>query len=96
MNTIYIGNLSTEVTEDALREIFEKFGKVNEVNVAVDSFSKNKLGFAFVQMPGDNQAKEAIEALNHKKIKDRTVIVCATKARKDRRKTATHKELVHV
>ena len=61
MNTVYIGNLSTEMTEEALVKIFEKFGKVNDIHVAVDSFSKNKLGFAFVHMPDANQAKEAIE-----------------------------------
>ena len=96
MNTIYIGNLSTTITDDSLRKIFEKFGKVNEVNVIVDSFSKNKLGFGFVDMPGINQAQEAIAALNYTKIKGRTVMVCMTKARKERRKNAAHKELVHV
>ena len=48
MTTIYIGNLSTEVTEGALRNTFEKFGKVNAVNVIVDRLSKNKLGFGSV------------------------------------------------
>lgn len=86
MTTIYIGNLSVEITEDALRKIFEKFGKVNAVHVAADSFSKNRLGFGFVEMPGTNQAAEAVEALNHTKIKDRTAMVCATKARHERRK----------
>ncbi len=97
MITIYIGNLPVEVTENALRKIFEKFGKVNKVNVAADSFSKNKLGFGFVEMPGGNQAKEAVETLNHAKIKDRTVMVCETKSRNDRRKAAVeHKEVTHV
>ena len=96
MKTIYIGNLSSEITEASLRKIFEKFGKVNEVDVAIDSVSKNKLGFGFVQMPGVNQAKEAVEALHHSKIKARTVIVCLTKARQERRKTVTHKEAAYV
>jgi RNA recognition motif-containing protein len=96
MNTIYIGNLSTKITEVALRKIFEKFGKVNEVNVIVDSFSKNRLGFGFVDMPGINQAQEAIDALNYTKINERTVMVCMTKARKERRKNAAEKELAHV
>ena len=70
---------------------------MNSVNVAVDSFSKNRLGFGFVEMPGGNQAKEAVEALNRTKIKGRTVMVCETKSRKDRRKTApAKKEVVHV
>ena len=96
MNTIYIGNLSTEITEAALRKIFEKFGKVNEVNVIIDNFSKNRLGFGFVDMPGSNQAQEAIEALNGTKIKKRTVMVSLTKTRKERRETAAQKELAHV
>jgi RNA recognition motif-containing protein len=97
MTTLYIGNLSTEITEGALRKIFEKFGKVNVVNVAIDNFSKNRLGFAFVEMPGVNQAQEAVEALHHTKIKSRTVMVCETKSRKERRIAApAKKEAVHV
>jgi RNA recognition motif-containing protein len=96
MNTLYIGNLSTEITENELRKIFEKFGKVNEVNVIVDSFSKNRLGFGFIDMPGVNQAQEAIDALNYTKINGRTVMVCMTKARKERRKNTVEKELAHV
>ena len=97
MTTIYIGNLSVEMTEGALRKIFEKFGKVNAVHVTADSFSKNRLGFAFVDMPGVNQAAEAIEALNRTKIKNITVMVCKTKSRTDRRKAAVeHKEVAHV
>jgi RNA recognition motif-containing protein len=97
MITIYIGNLPTEVTENSLRKTFEKFGKVNKANVAVDNFSKNKLGFGFVEMPGVNQAQEAIEALHHTQIKGRTVMVCETKSRNERRKaTAEHKEVAHV
>ncbi len=97
MITIYIGNLPIEVTENALRKTFEKFGKVNKVHVAVDSFSKNHLGFGFIEMPGSNQAREAVEALHHTKMKGRTVMVCETKARKERRKAAAeHKEVAHV
>ena len=97
MTTIYIGNLSVEVTENTLRKIFEKFGKVNKVRVAIDSFSKNKLGFGFVEMPGINQTQDAIDALNHTKIKDRTVMVCKTNSRTERRKaTSEHKEVAHV
>ena len=96
MNTIYIGNLSREITEAPLRKIFEKFGKVNDIDIAIDSVSKNKLGFGFVQMPGVNQAEEAVDALHHSKIKGKTVIVCSTTARQERRKGVTHKEAVHV
>ncbi len=96
MTTIYIGNLSTKIKEASLRKIFEKFGKVNDVDIAVDSVSKNKLGFAFVQMPGVHQAEEAVEILHHSQIKGRTVIVCLTTARQERRKNVTHKEAAHV
>ncbi len=96
MNTIYIGNLSSEITKASLRKIFEKFGKVNDVEIAIDNVSKNKLGFAFVQMPGIHQAEEAVQALHHSKIKKRTVIVSLTTARSERRKTVTHKEAAYV
>ena len=47
-----------------LEEIFEKFGTVTSVKVAMDRETGKSKGFGFVEMPNDAEAKEAIEGLN--------------------------------
>ena len=60
---LYVGNLSYSTTEDELRELFEKHGSVESVNLIVDRDTGRSRGFAFVEMdPGGADA--AISALN--------------------------------
>ena len=83
---IYVGNLSLDTTEEDLRKTFEPHGKVNSVTIVKDRVSGRQLGFGFVEMPGHNQAQEAVSALNRTKIKDRFVMISETKTRVERRK----------
>jgi len=82
---IYIGNLATDSTEAQLHEVFAKYGQVNSVHVMHDKVSGRGLGFAFVQMPGKNQAQAAIQALHMARVRGRTVMVCQTPERLERR-----------
>ncbi|MBN1443401.1 MAG: RNA-binding protein [Planctomycetes bacterium] len=61
---IYVGNLSFQTTEDDLRAAFEAHGEVQSVNVITDRETGRSRGFGFVEMPDDEQARAAIEALN--------------------------------
>jgi RNA recognition motif-containing protein len=61
---IYVGNLSRFVTEDALRNLFEGFGQVTTVRLIKDKFSGEPRGFGFVEMPEQEEAQKAIDALN--------------------------------
>ncbi len=72
---IYIGNLSRDVTEDDLRHAFEAFGQVSSANVIKDRFSGESKGFGFVEMPSREEAQTAIESLNGKELKGRTLTV---------------------
>lgn len=72
---IYVGNLSREVTEQDLREAFEAFGQVDSAKVITDKYSGESRGFAFVEMPGNEEAKTAIANLNGKEIKGRALNV---------------------
>ena len=83
---IYIGNFPLGTSEAALRKKFEAYGRVTAVNIIKDKNSGRALGFGFIEMPGRKQAKEAIEALDRKKFKDRVVMVAETKERIERRK----------
>ena len=72
---IYVGNLAREVTEDDLREAFAVFGQVNTATVIKDRFSGESRGFGFVEMPSKNEAQTAIDEMNDKDLKGRTINV---------------------
>ncbi len=72
---IYVGSLSYNVTEDDLKQAFEAFGKVESANIIKDKFTGKSKGFGFVQMPSKEEAQAAIEGLNGKELKGRTLNV---------------------
>jgi len=82
---IYVGNLSYEVTEDDLREAFEAFGQVETVKVILDNYTGRSKGFAFVEMPNNADAQSAINSLNDKELKERTLKVNAARPRTENR-----------
>ena len=61
---IYVGNLSYQATEQELRDTFEPHGEVEETYIVRDRDTGRSRGFAFVEMPTDDEAKAAIESLN--------------------------------
>ena len=72
---IYVGNLSYEAGEDALRELFAKYGQVDEVAIITDRQTGKARGFAFVTMPDSGQAQAAIAALNGSQFEGRALVV---------------------
>ncbi len=72
---IYVGNLDFNVKEDDLRTLFAEFGEVDTVKIITDNFSKRSKGFAFVEMPSNSEADQAIKALNGKLINTRNLKV---------------------
>lgn len=72
---IYVGNLSRDVSEDDLRNAFGAFGDVATANVIKDKFSGESKGFGFVEMPNKAEAQSAIQSLNGKDMKGRSVTV---------------------
>jgi RNA recognition motif-containing protein len=61
---IFVAGLPYDLDDAELEEIFEKFGKVASAKVAMDRETGKSKGFAFVDMPNDAEAKDAIENLN--------------------------------
>ena len=72
---IYVGNLSYEVNEEDLQEAFEAFGQVESVRIIKDKYSGQSKGFGFVEMPAKAEAQSAINDLNGKELKGRTLNV---------------------
>ena len=80
---IYVGNLSYEITEEDLKQAFEGFGQVESVNIIKDRYSGESRGFGFVEMPDKAEAESAIEGLNGKELKGRTLNVNEARPRSE-------------
>jgi RNA recognition motif-containing protein len=72
---LYVGNLSYEVTDDELREMFEGFGQVASATVVKDRYTGQSKGFGFVEMPTDTEGRAAISGVNGKDLKGRPIRV---------------------
>jgi len=83
---IYVGNLSREVSEEDLRQAFGAFGQVASVALVKDRFSGESRGFGFVEMPGEAEARSAIDGLNSKELKGRTLNVNEARPRPEGRR----------
>jgi len=68
MMNIYVGNLSSDVKDETIREAFESFGQVASAKVIKDKTNGESRGFGFVEMITPSQAKTAIKSLNGKKL----------------------------
>jgi cold-inducible RNA-binding protein len=72
---LYVGNLSYNVDNTQLEEMFTKFGAVRSAEVIQDRDTGRSKGFGFVEMNDDNAAREAIEALNEQEQDGRRLTV---------------------
>ncbi|MFO7462094.1 MAG: RNA-binding protein [Desulfatiglandales bacterium] len=84
---IYVGNLSYTVTEDDLQKAFEAFGQVASISIIRDKFSNQSKGFGFVEMPVKEEAQAAVEGMNGKELKGRTMNVNEARPRTDDRRS---------
>lgn len=72
---IYVGNLAHDATEDELRAAFAEFGAVKSAKIIMDRDTGQPRGFAFVEMPDDTEGQAAIDGMNGKQFKGRTLRV---------------------
>ena len=81
---IYVGNLSYDVTQDELSDLFGEFGEVSSAKIIEDRDTGRPKGFAFVEMPNQAEAEAAIASLNEKELKGREIKVNQARPREDR------------
>jgi len=82
---LYVGNLSYNVTEGELREVFAEGGRnVVEVKVVMDRDTGRPRGFAFVEMGTDEEATGAISSLSGREIQGRPINVSEARERAPR------------
>ena len=83
--SIYVGNLSYDVTEDDIREVFAEYGTVSKVTLPKDRETGRVRGFAFVEMGTSEEEASAIDALDGAEWMGRTLKVNQAKPREDNR-----------
>lgn len=72
---IYVGNLSYNLSENELKDVFTPYGEVASVKIMTDKFTGRSKGFAFVEMPNDAEANNAIQGLNDVEVAQRSIKV---------------------
>ena len=72
---IYVGNLSWNLKDQDLLNLFASHGEVASAKIVTDKFTGRSKGFGFVEMPNDDQAQAAIAALNGTEVDGRNVVV---------------------
>jgi len=72
---LYVGNLSYDVGEQDLVELFKGFGGVKSAEVVYNKRTQRSKGFAFVQMGSVDDAKRAVEVLHEQPFMGRNMIV---------------------
>jgi RNA recognition motif-containing protein len=82
---VYVGNLSYEVTEDQLSQVFAEYGSIQRVTLPVDRETGRIRGFAFVDMASDSEEAAAIDALDGAEWMGRVMRVNKAKPRTERR-----------
>ncbi|HYC41134.1 MAG TPA: RNA-binding protein [Chitinophagaceae bacterium] len=72
---IYVGNLSWNLKDQDLANLFAAHGEVSSAKIINDKFTNRSKGFGFVEMPNDDQAQAAIAALNGAEVDGRNIVV---------------------
>jgi len=81
---IYVGNLSYDLTEKELEELFAEFGSVSAARIITDKQSGRSKGFGFVEMDNKAEGEEAIKQLDGKEMNGRPLKVNEARPREER------------
>lgn len=81
---LYVGGLSYNTTDDALKELFSQAGTVDSATIIMDRMTNRSKGFGFVEMATDEEAARAIESFNGKEFDGRSITVNEARPQEDR------------
>lgn len=79
---IFVGSLPYQLQEEDLRALFEPFGEVSSAKLIMDRETGRSKGFGFVEMPDDESAQAAIDALNKSEVNGRSIAVSQAENKK--------------
>ncbi len=81
---IYVSNLSFNTSDAELSQLFSAFGEVSSAKVITDRETGRSRGFGFVEMPSEDEGKDAMLGLNNKEVEGRAMSVSVAKEREER------------
>lgn len=81
---LYVGNLSYNVSEDDLRELFAQAGEIKEVSLIMDRDTRRPKGFGFVEFMTQADAEKAIQMFNEHELDGRRLTVNMARPREER------------
>ena len=84
MKNLFVGNMSFQTTDADLRALFEPFGQITRVHIAMDRETGRARGFAFVEMANDEEAAKAIAGLDGKEVGGRNLKVNEARPKTER------------
>jgi RNA recognition motif-containing protein len=80
---IYVGNLNYRMTEEALQELFAKYGEVVSAKIVKDRYSGRSKGFGFVEMENKDDGEKAVQELNESEVDGRNIRVNFARPRRE-------------
>ncbi len=81
---LYVGNLSYNVAEDQLRELFAQAGEIKEATIIFDRNTQRPKGFGFVEFTSQPDAEKAIQMFNNYELDGRRLTVNMARPREER------------
>ncbi|MCL4394602.1 MAG: RNA-binding protein [Chloroflexi bacterium] len=81
---LYVGNLSYNINEEQLRQLFSQAGEIKEISLIVDRDTRRPKGFGFVEMTTQADAEKAIQMFNDYELDGRKLIVNMARPREER------------
>jgi RNA recognition motif-containing protein len=82
---LFVAKLSSSTTGDDLQTLFSQYGEVASAKIIFDRETGNSKGYGFVEMPNDDEAKEAINALNDSEQDGNILVVKEANQRSEKR-----------
>lgn len=89
---LYVSNLDFNVNEEDLKKLFSQYGTVGSAKVITDYNSGRSRGFAFVDMPNDSEAQNAITNLNQSEVNSRSISVQTARPKEESPRTSKYPE----
>lgn len=83
---LYVGKLPYSTTDQNLADLFGQYGQVLSARVIKDRETGRSKGFGFVEMSDEQEARTAMNALNHTLLEDQSIIVNEARERTDERR----------
>jgi RNA recognition motif-containing protein len=89
---LYVGGISYNTSEDALKDYFSQAGTVESATIIIDKISGRSKGFGFVEMSNDEEAEKAIEMFNAKEFEGRSLTVNEARPKEERPRSNFNRE----